>query len=119
MEKVLMGFTFAQLHGLMVDELNTYVMSFTLNQMRKNPQFVEGMGDKMGPFMKAMVKHGVPALSDLLDETAYEHMRKVYDTEEKFNGACDLADRMGNMSVRINALVEKVGAEMGLLEGDD
>lgn len=115
--KVLMGFTFTQLHGAMTNaELTTAAMMFSMEQLRENPEFKKSVGDR-GEIFIQIAKEEVETMQASLNmNRVWDHMRNVYDSEQKFDDAVDMMAEMGNMSTVIGKASMRVVQRMMELE---
>lgn len=112
-----MGFTFHQLHGAMTNaELTTAAMMFSMQQLRENPEFKK-MVDGRGEIFIEIAKEEVQAMQKNLNMTrAWDHMRNVYDSEQKFNDAIEMMAEMGNMTIHVGNMTVRVIERMMQLE---
>jgi len=102
--KTINGITFAQLHNLQPAELNEYLASFTTLQTK------EYLTSDTCPFAEEMKRHFtdeyftilsqgmLEAFNQFLTDEIYAGMRKLYDTEERFDIAADMMSSFGNMA---------------------
>jgi hypothetical protein len=104
--KTLYGFTFIQLHSCTVDELTDFMAVYSANQVREAIQpILSEEKANTEKFLSVYAKRLSIAFHNILGDRAFIHMRKVYDTEEKFDEAADLIESMGMISQGIMAKV--------------
>jgi hypothetical protein len=104
--KTMYGVTYAQLNNLTASELNEHMAVFTANQVREAILKVNPAENKddMEKFLSIYMKYAVDEL--------YAKQRYIYDTEERFNVAADMSVHMGNLSILVQQLMEKVLDEL-------
>ena len=117
--KKLLGITYAQLQNLTTAELNEQIAIFTTNQVReaitKEWPADEGKG-KLEKFLSVYLRRALELYNSKFDDELYANQRFLYDTEERFNRAADMTDRMGNIGILVGDLMNKVMEE---LAGDE
>lgn len=109
--KTFYGFTFEQLHGCAPEELCDYMAAYAgaqvleaLKEMLPKEMFEA----KIEKFLQIYTREVSTLFNKLIAEKVFPHMRKIYDTEEKFDDAADLVRAMGNIGLIANNLMNEV-----------
>lgn len=111
--KTMFGMNFHQLHALSTKELNKLVAEFTVAQLAGTIPAEITEGDKFRErYIASFQKHAPEYFDTLMPEANYADMRKLYDTEERFNLSVDMIDRMGNIGNAIQPIIIKVMEDM-------
>jgi hypothetical protein len=112
--KTMYGVTYAQLNNLTASELNEHMAVFTANQVREAILKVNPAENKddMEKFLSIYMKYAVELYNEILTDELYAKQRYIYDTEERFNVAADMSVHMGNLSILVQQLMEKVLDEL-------
>lgn len=112
--KTLFGITYAQLSNLTTLELNEYLAVFAANEVREAITQLWPLDEpvKIEKFLAVYMRHSSELFNSKFDDALYTDMRSLYETEERFNLACSMTDRMGNIGVLVQGMMSKVLEEL-------
>ena len=112
--KTLYGITYAQLQNLTTAELNEHMAAYATNQVRETLAnlWATQPKNKSEKFLSIYMRHLLAMFNSKFDDELYAGQRALFDTEERFNFAADMTDRMGNIGILVNGMMERVMEEL-------
>lgn len=108
--KTLYGITFQELHNLELDEVKDKMVSFAIKSIHDNLPKEEPFNDPAfrQKFIDIGVKHMLALFGTCSMEENIDDMRKIYDTEERFDIALRMMDRMGDLSIKLQGMMNNI-----------
>jgi hypothetical protein len=112
--KTLFGITFEQLHGLTVEELQDYTIAFTINASRQSMALAELPlpATVLQKYQSSANKKLASVVQTFQTDEYYDILRKLYDTQERFDLAATLSDQATEISQAMQKMVQELTEDM-------
>lgn len=104
--RTIYGITFEQLHAFSLEDLQNTWISHSVKQAREAALNNPNARIDLVKLEDLTRKLSTRVIKSILDQGQIDSMRKLYDTEDRFNLASDMLSKMGNLSVRMQIEME-------------
>jgi len=113
--KTLNGITYFDLFNCSTEELNIKSVDYAVQEILDRLLSLGVSGDDLIQYTEKLRpiahKHILKMFNSLIDHSVYEDMRRVYDTEARFNIASEMETRIGKIRLAAHNVSQAVFQE--------